>query len=148
MRVLVVDDDADAADTLAQLLGFWGHDVFVAYDGPTALELARLRGPDVVLLDLAMPGMDGYAVAKQLRRQMDAQNLVLIAVTGRGETEVRRRSVACGFAHHLLKPLDLNSLRDLLASLWSKQFKAGQSPPKAKRTQKMRLPKDQTRGKG
>src|SRR5277367_6383176 len=100
LRVLIVDDDRDYADSSATLLEFWGHEAFVAYDGLAALELARTHRPDVALLDLAVNGMDGFTIAERLRRQPESLDVVLIAVTGRGELEARQRSAASGFLHH------------------------------------------------
>jgi CheY-like chemotaxis protein len=113
-RVLVVDDVADTADMLAMLVEMEGHDVQVARSGPAALELAAACRPDVVLLDLGMPGMDGYEVARRLREQQGGDKLALIAVTGYGQHEDRERTRAAGFRHHLLKPVDVEELRRLL----------------------------------
>ncbi len=114
LRVLVVDDNRDAATCLAWLLQFWGHTVCVASDGPMALEAARCSRPDVVLLDLGLPGMDGYQVAQRLRGA-DGRGPVLWALTGHGLEEDRRRSQAAGFERHLLKPVDPEVLEMLLA---------------------------------
>src|ERR1700757_1947822 len=108
LRVLVLDDNQDCADSLAALLGCWGHQVCVAYDGQSALEQARIHCPSVALLDLGVRGMDSFAVAKRL--QSETKGIVLIAITGSGDPESRQHSVACGFAHHLIKPVDLNQL--------------------------------------
>jgi two-component system CheB/CheR fusion protein len=116
-RVLVVDDSRDAADSLALLLRVWGHEVRVTYDGPGALDAAREFRPDVLLLDLGLPGMTGYAVAEQLRQVPDLGQTILVAVTGHGQEGDRRRSEQAGFRHHLVKPADPNALRQLLAGL-------------------------------
>ncbi|HKB04165.1 MAG TPA: PAS domain S-box protein [Gemmataceae bacterium] len=113
-RVLVVDDHADAADSLAWLLRMDGHDVRVARNGPAAVESAQADPPDVVLLDLGMPGMDGFEVARRLR-QGPAARTVIAALTGWGQEEDRRRTREAGFDHHLVKPADPNDLRELLA---------------------------------
>src|SRR5437870_4862557 len=98
-RVLVVDDNVDAADSLAVLLRLQGQEVHAAYDGPTALEVARNCRPDVVLLDVGMPEMDGYEVARRLRQQPGMEHALLIAMTGWGQEEDRRRSREAGFHH-------------------------------------------------
>ncbi len=114
-RVLVVDDNRDGAETLATLLRATGHEVRVAYDGPTALAEAHTFRPDVVLCDIGMPGMDGYEVARRLRQDADLPHPVLIAVTGYGQAEDRRRTHAAGFDHHLTKPVDLAALQQVFA---------------------------------
>jgi signal transduction histidine kinase/ActR/RegA family two-component response regulator len=114
-RVLVVDDNADSAETVASLLRAWKHEVKVAYDGPSALELARSYQPDVVLLDIGLPGMDGYQVARQLRRQPGFARVVLVAMTGYGREEDFRRSREAGFDQHLVKPIDASLLKRTLA---------------------------------
>jgi PAS domain S-box-containing protein len=113
-RVLVVDDNADAADTLARLLRVQGHRVGVAHDGPAALELARSLRPEVVFLDLGMPVMDGYAVARRLRSAPEAAGALLVALTGWGQEEDRRRSKEAGFDEHVTKPADLSEVQRLL----------------------------------
>ena len=92
LRVLVLDDLADNADSLAHLLRFWGHEPVVAYEGPTALQLARVKRPDVALLDLAVSGMDGFEVARQLRQMSESKDVVLFALTGHGGSEMQRRA--------------------------------------------------------
>jgi CheY-like chemotaxis protein len=114
-RVLVVDDNVDSAESLALLLELYGHDVRLAHDGLTALDEARASAPDVVLLDIGLPKMDGYAVARHLREEPALAHVRLIAMTGYGQEEDRRRAREAGFDHHLVKPVDLDSLRDLLA---------------------------------
>jgi signal transduction histidine kinase/integral membrane sensor domain MASE1/ActR/RegA family two-component response regulator len=115
-RVLVVDDNADAADSLAQLLRLAGHEVRVAYDGPAALEAARTYRPDAVLLDIGLPGMSGYEVAKLLRTQPGPRPTLLVAVTGYGRQEDRRRSREAGFDVHLTKPVDPHELERVLTT--------------------------------
>ena len=116
-RVLVVDDNRDSADSLAMLLRLSRADAATAYDGASALEAISFHQPDVVILDLAMPGMDGYAVAQQIRQNPRNKRMTLIALTGWGQEEHRLRSLAAGFNHHLTKPVDLNALQALLAAL-------------------------------
>jgi CheY-like chemotaxis protein len=113
-KVLVVDDNADAADSLAVLLRLLGHEVRVAHDGPAALAAAAGGWPEVVLLDLGMPGMDGYEVARRLRADPATAGAVIAALTGWGQDEDRRRSKEAGFDHHLVKPADLGALQQIL----------------------------------
>ncbi len=115
-RILVVDDDPDGADSLAALLSLIGHETVVANDGLAALVLADTFHPDVVVLDLGMPGLDGFEVAKRLRKTSTGAGLLLIAATGWGHPEDRRRSLAAGFDHHLAKPVDLHQLAEIIAS--------------------------------
>ena len=113
-RILIVDDNADAAVTTSALLKAWGHEVQTVYNGPAALEIARSFTPDFVLLDIGLPGMSGYDVARQLRSGDPAHNMVIAAVTGYGQEADRRRSYAAGFDYHLTKPADPQLLRKLL----------------------------------
>lgn len=115
-RVLVVDDNVDAARSLAMLLTAWGHEASLAHDGPAALAEAARLAPDVVLLDIGLPRMDGYEVARRLRATPEGAGLLLIALTGYGQDEDRRRSREAGFDHHLVKPVDTDALRDLLGA--------------------------------
>ena len=114
LRVLIVDDDRDTTDSLAALLKLWGFQPLVANDGPAALAAAAAGRPEVVLLDLAMPGMDGCAVALRLRQQPGAETIPLVALTGYGREEDRRHTRGAGFYRHLLKPVDPAELRRLL----------------------------------
>lgn len=113
-RLLVVDDHPDVADSLALLLEALGAEVRVVYDGPSALEIMETFQPDAVLLDLGLPGMDGYEIALTLRRQPRFRTLPLIALTGWGQDEDRRRTQAAGFDHHLVKPPDIEVLKAVL----------------------------------
>jgi CheY-like chemotaxis protein len=115
LRVLVVDDCPDTTAALAILLRCWSHDVRVAHDGPAALETAAGFRPDVVLLDVGLPGMDGYEVARRLRGEVGLARALLVAVTGYGQ-EADRLSREAGCDRHLLKPVDLDALQGLLAS--------------------------------
>ena len=115
-RILVVDDNVDAAISVVKLLKLWGHDVQTAFSGADALEAARKFRPQIVLLDIGMPGMSGYEVARQLRAQPEFQSLVITALTGYGQAEDRRRSQEAGFNHHLTKPPDPFALAALLTS--------------------------------
>ncbi|HUF13186.1 MAG TPA: ATP-binding protein [Longimicrobiales bacterium] len=112
-RILVVDDNVDAADALAELLRDYGHDVRAAHDGPSAIEQAGLHQPDIVLLDIGMPGLDGYEVARRMRTELGLK-ATLVALTGYGEARHRRLSRAAGFDQHVTKPVDIRKLETLL----------------------------------
>lgn len=113
-RILVVDDNADVARGMSTLLKLLNHQVWIAYDGPSGIELARGHRPNVVLLDIGLPGMDGYEVAEQLRREEFGKDLVLIAVTGYGHEEDRQRARSAGFDQFVTKPVDYATLLALL----------------------------------
>jgi two-component system OmpR family response regulator len=114
LRVLVVEDYPDAATSTALLLKLFGHEVDVAGDGPTALRAAAAFPPDVVLLDIGLPGMDGYEVARRLGGQPMARRPFFIAISGHRQPADRRREVEAGIDMHLLKPVDPDQLRLLL----------------------------------
>ena len=116
-RILVVDDNADSTDTLAQLLTILGHEVGTAYDGEQAVALAGSMRPEVVLLDIGMPKLNGYEACRRIRQQDWGRDMVVIALTGWGQEEDRRRTQEAGFNHHLVKPVDPAALTNLLASL-------------------------------
>jgi signal transduction histidine kinase/response regulator RpfG family c-di-GMP phosphodiesterase len=116
-RVLVVDDNQDAAKSLSKLLRLCGHEVAAAHDGPAALDSLKTFPAEVVLLDIGLPGMSGYDVACAIRQQPDLEDVVLVALTGYGQADDRRRSAESGIAHHLVKPVDLDHLVGLLAAL-------------------------------
>jgi signal transduction histidine kinase len=113
-RVLLVEDNLDAAEALGELLRVWGHPVALAHDGLSALQAARETRPEIVLLDIGLPGMDGYEVAQRLRGTAELEGVKLIALTGYGQEADRRLSSLAGFDHHLVKPVDLDRLRSLL----------------------------------
>jgi CheY-like chemotaxis protein/anti-sigma regulatory factor (Ser/Thr protein kinase) len=115
-RILVVDDNVDAADTLAMLLELDGHEVHAVYGAAEALEAATRIKPDILFLDIGLPGMDGYEVARQLRARNDLGALRIIALTGYGQPEDRRRSIAAGFNDHLVKPVTPQALETVFAS--------------------------------
>jgi PAS domain S-box-containing protein len=115
-RVLVVDDNGDAAESTAILLRQWGYEVKTAPDGPSALEAVRVFRTEIVLLDIGLPGMNGFDVARALREQADREALVLVAVTGYGQDEDRRQAREAGFDYHLVKPVAPASLAELLVS--------------------------------
>jgi PAS domain S-box-containing protein len=114
LRILVVDDNQDSAETLALLLTFSGHDVRVAHEGDTALETAGAFLPQVIILDIGLPRMDGYEVARRLRMRPQSKNCFLIALTGYGQDEDRQRSKEAGFDHHMVKPVDPVELQSLI----------------------------------
>ncbi|HEY9232209.1 MAG TPA: ATP-binding protein, partial [Blastocatellia bacterium] len=115
-RVLVVDDNIDSAESMALLLELYGHQMRIAHDGPAALEAARRFRPQVVVLDIGLPGMDGYEVARHLRADAQTQRAILIAMTGYGQSEDRQQSMRAGFDHHLVKPLDPDVLQAIILS--------------------------------
>jgi CheY-like chemotaxis protein/two-component sensor histidine kinase len=117
LRVLVVEDNVDAAESLAALLRLWGHDVRVVHDGLKAIDEARRQHPEVVLLDIGLPGLDGYQVAKRLREDAQLDGTLLVAMTGYGQPDDRRRSREAGIHHHFVKPVEPFVLRTLLANL-------------------------------
>ena len=114
-RILVVDDNRDAADTLGMLLRVMGNQVHTAHDGIEAVGAASAFRPDVVLLDIGLPRLNGYEVARRIRSQPDGANMLLIALTGWGQDEDRRKSKEAGFDHHLTKPVEFAALQKLLA---------------------------------
>jgi two-component system CheB/CheR fusion protein len=114
---LVVDDNPEAADTLALLLEMSGNTVNVRYNGEQALEAAERLQPEVVLLDIGMPGLDGYEMARLIRQQRWGLDLILIALTGYGQADDKRRSQEAGFNAHLVKPVELEAVVELLDSL-------------------------------
>jgi PAS domain S-box-containing protein len=115
-RILVVDDNRDAADSLSLFLKFMGAAVHVAYDGVSALESLPAFRPEIVLLDVGMPMLDGFEVARRMRQLPEGQNILLVAVTGWGQEEDRRRTADAGFDQHLVKPVDPVMLQNLLAA--------------------------------
>jgi CheY-like chemotaxis protein len=117
LRVLIVDDNRDAADSLNLLLASMGQNVYVAYDGQSAIAAAKTFKPDVVLLDIGMPQMSGYEVARALRADASAANAALVAVTGWGQEADRERAKEAGFTHHFVKPISEEALRAILAEV-------------------------------
>jgi PAS domain S-box-containing protein len=116
-RILIVDDNRDAATSLATLLRLTGNETQTAYDGVEAVEAAAMFRPGVVLLDISLPKLNGYDACRRIRQQPGGKNMVLVALTGWGQDEDRRQSKEAGFDHHMVKPLDLGALMKLLASL-------------------------------
>ena len=123
-RVLVVDDNVDAAESLAALLELEGHHTRVAHDGDAALDVARQFRPEIVFLDIGMPGKDGYEVARELRRDPQARDAMLVALTGWGAQDDRARSREAGFDHHLTKPAGLHAVEALLARMAERRQEA------------------------
>jgi CheY-like chemotaxis protein len=123
-RVLVVDDSPDGAVMLADSLESMGHEVRVAYDGPTALDVAAVFHPDVAALDIGLPGMNGYDLAARLRELPGGSAIRLIAATGYGGNRDRDRSMAAGFVEHLVKPVNLDRLREIVT-----QAATAKAPP-------------------
>jgi CheY-like chemotaxis protein len=113
-----VDDNVDAARLLARFLEARGHRAEVAADGPTALTLAQAHSPDLILLDIGLPGMDGYEVARRLRKLRGLDQALLVALTGYGQEEDQRRTREAGMDYHLTKPVDPRTLAGLLARHW------------------------------
>jgi two-component system CheB/CheR fusion protein len=116
LRILIVEDNQDGADSLRALLELLGHEVAVAYSGPEGVEAARTYLPEIVLCDIGLPGLDGFGVAKELRRNSATARARLIAISGYGQEDDVRRSREAGFDHHLVKPADPDELAKLLAS--------------------------------
>jgi two-component system, sensor histidine kinase len=115
-RVLIIEDDADSREALTLLLKLWGHDVEVAPEGKRGLEQLLVSRPDLAIIDIDLPGFDGYAVARAVRATPDGAFPYLVALTGYGQLADRRRAITAGFDAHLIKPVDLEQLRRLLAS--------------------------------
>ena len=113
-RVLVVDDNESSALTLSWAMEMYGYEVRTCYDGHSAVEVAHDFHPEVVLLDIGMPMMDGYEVCRQLRKDTELCGTRVVAQTGWGDPETRRRTREAGFDHHLTKPVDLMALKELI----------------------------------
>jgi two-component system CheB/CheR fusion protein len=114
LRVLVVEDVRDQADTLSFLLQLWGYEALVAYDGPRALQVSEDHRPDVVLLDIGLPDMDGLEVARRLRQLPGMAQALLVAVTGYGSQALVERGRAAGIDRHFLKPMEPRELKQVL----------------------------------
>jgi CheY-like chemotaxis protein len=117
MRILVVDDNVDALDMLVEALNMLGHEAYPAADVQSALTAAREKRPDVALLDIGLPDMDGHELGQRLRQLPGLDELRLVALTGYGQASDRARSRSLGFAAHLVKPIDLDALNSLLREL-------------------------------
>ena len=116
-RVLVVDDNRDAADALTILLRIWGHDVETATSGAEAIRLAEQANPEIILMDLGMPIMNGYEAAQRILERPGRAQIMLIALTGWGQEADRHRTQAAGFQHHLTKPVNVEQLQKLITAL-------------------------------
>ncbi len=122
-KILVVDDNRDAADSLQMLLQLIGHDVRVAYDGLQALDAFTAHQPCIVFLDIGLPKMNGYEVARSIRGQVSGRDVILVALTGWGQEEDQQRAAEAGFDHHIVKPVAYEQLTDLLARADSQAFR-------------------------
>jgi CheY-like chemotaxis protein len=116
-RILVVDDNVDSAESMRMLLEFLGANVRVAFDGSAALESFAATEPALVLMDIGMPGMDGYEVARRMRAADPQRKTTIVALTGWGQEDDRRKARDAGFDRHLIKPADVGALQALLSSL-------------------------------
>ena len=116
-RIVIVDDNRDSADSLAMLLKITGNETFMAHDGVEAIELIEKQRPDVVLLDIGLPRLNGHEVCRHIRKQAWGKDIVVIALTGWGQEDDRRRSEEAGFNGHLVKPVDYDKLIELLSKL-------------------------------
>lgn len=126
-RLLVVDEDKDAANIFAMLLRLQGHEVWVAHDGPSALTSAQTYRPHLIFIDIGMPGMDGYKVARRLRLFPEQRKVLLAALTGWGQAKDRRRTSEAGFDFHLVKPAEPESLEAVFAAVEKNVNQAGDS---------------------
>ncbi|MEO6270923.1 MAG: response regulator, partial [Lautropia sp.] len=120
-RILVVDDNLDSAHSLAMVLTFGGHDVHIAHDGAEAVEAAAKLQPDMILLDIGLPKLDGYEACRRIRKQQTDKRFLIAALTGWGQEEDKRRSLEAGFDFHLVKPVEPAALENLLATLPPRQ---------------------------
>jgi PAS domain S-box-containing protein len=123
-RILVIDDNLDSAQSLSVLIEHWGHEVMTVTDGESALEAARSFRPQVMFVDIGLPGIDGYEIVRRVRRMPGLEGVVLIALTGYGQEEDRRRSQDAGFDHHWVKPLDVSALEAFWLALAAKDRRA------------------------
>ena len=112
-RILVADDNRDGAETMAMLLKLSGHEVYVAHSGAQAFEVAQRERPQIAVLDIGMPDLNGYELAERIRGEAWGERMKLIAVTGWGQAEDKRRALEAGFNHHLTKPVDPSQLEAL-----------------------------------
>ena len=123
-RVLIVDDNRDSADSLAMLMEITNNKTYMAHDGEEAVEAIEKHRPEVVLLDIGLPKLDGHEVCRRVRKQPWGKDIVMIALTGWGQEDDRRKSEEAGFNGHLVKPVDYEKLLDLLSVLTKGQRKS------------------------
>lgn len=121
LRILIVDDNRDNATTLSMLLRRVGHQTLTAFDGKEALALARSFNPEVILLDIGLPRLNGYEVCRWIRAQQSSHRMVIIAQTGWGQEETRQKTRDAGFDHHMVKPVEPNALLKILNDLPKQQ---------------------------
>ncbi|MGH8198783.1 MAG: response regulator [Steroidobacteraceae bacterium] len=131
-RVLLIEDKRDARETFRMMLELAGHQVLEAEEGRSGLELLRTELPDIAVIDVGLPGLDGYEIASQFRQHPQSHKVVLVALTGYGTPEARERSRAAGFDHHLIKPIDPDVLRTLMGPAPVHAAVAGQAPAPAR----------------
>jgi CheY-like chemotaxis protein len=117
LRILIAEDNRDSADSLKTLLQALGYDTQVAYDGESAVHAAAALRPEVIIMDIGLPGINGYDAARRIRAQNPGMQVLIVALTGWGQEADRQRSAAAGIDHHLVKPLDLAGLQRILESL-------------------------------
>jgi two-component system OmpR family response regulator len=113
-RVLLVDDSVDAAEAMSMLLETLGHEVRTMHDGPSALAMVDEFAPDVVILDIGLPGMNGFEIARELRTREATRNVLMIALTGYGDASDRRQAHEAGFDHHLVKPVSFTTIENMI----------------------------------
>ena len=116
-RILIVDDNRDSADSLAMLMEITNNEAYLAHDGEEAVKAIERHRPEVVLLDIGLPKLDGHEVCRRVRQEPWGKDIVIIALTGWGQEDDRRKSQEAGFNGHLVKPIDYDKLLELLASL-------------------------------
>jgi CheY-like chemotaxis protein len=116
-RILVVEDNTDVRDGLVELCQMWGHEVLTAGDGATGLQLALEQRPDIAFVDIGLPALDGYEVARRVRADAAGKDLLLVALTGYGSREQKALAIDSGFDHHLVKPVDTAQIRDFVADI-------------------------------
>jgi CheY-like chemotaxis protein len=112
--VLVIEDNRDAREMFRVMLELAGHEVLEAEEGVSGLELLKATRPDIAVIDVGLPGLNGYEIARRFRAEPDADGVMLVALTGYGTPEARERSRQAGFDHHLIKPVDPDTLRELM----------------------------------
>jgi CheY-like chemotaxis protein len=117
LRILIAEDNRDSAESLKTLLEALGYEAHIAYDGEAAVRSAASLRPDVILMDIGLPGLNGFDATRRIRAENPGMPVMIVALTGWGQESDRQRSTAAGIDHHLVKPLDLAALRQILDSL-------------------------------